>query len=81
MEELGTLETPVALTNTLNVGLVWDAVAGYVIQQCEREQVPVTSINPVVGECNDSRINHIRRRAVHEEHVRRAIADAAERCV
>lgn len=78
VEELGTLETPVALTNTLNVGLVWDAVAGYVIQQCEREQVPVTSINPVVGECNDSRINHLRRRAVHEEHVRRAIADAAE---
>lgn len=78
VEELGTLETPIALTNTLNVGLVWDAVAGWVIEQCENEQVSVTSINPVVGECNDSRINHIKCRAVHEEHVRRAIADAAE---
>ncbi len=75
--ELGTLETPIALTNTLNVGLVWDAVAGYVLEQCEKDGVLAASINPVVGECNDSRINHIRERAVKEEHVRRAIEDAA----
>ncbi|MDO5418372.1 MAG: P1 family peptidase [Lachnospiraceae bacterium] len=78
VEELGTLETPIALTNTLNVGLVWDAVAGYVIDRCEKDQVPVASVNPVVGECNDSRMNHIQKRAVKETHVLQAFADAKE---
>ena len=36
IQELGTLETPIALTNTLNVGKVWDAVAEYVLRQCEK---------------------------------------------
>ncbi len=76
VEELGTLETPVALTNTLNVGIVWDSLTEYVLRQCERDKVPAFSINPVVGECNDSRINHIRKRAVTEEHVFRAIESA-----
>ena len=35
VEELGTLETPIALTNTLNVGLVADALVEYTIRQCE----------------------------------------------
>ncbi len=78
IDELGTLETPIALTNTLNVGLVWDAIAQYVIDQCEKDGVEVHSLNPVVGECNDSSINHIRRRAVKEEHVRDAIRSAKE---
>ena len=63
VEELGTLETPIALTNTLNVGKVWDA--------------PM-SINPVVGECNDCRINQIQKRAVGEKEVRQAFAAASE---
>ena len=76
IDELGTLETPIALTNTLNVGVVWDALTEHVIQQCEREQVPVKSLNPVVGECNDCHINHIERRGVRAEHVWDAIACA-----
>ena len=59
MEELGTLETFIALTNTLNVGKVHDAVVDMMSEQCEREGIQVTTINPVVGECNDSRINKI----------------------
>lgn len=78
IDELGTLETPVALTNTLNVGLVWDAIVGYVIARCEEDGVEVHSINPVVGECNDSSINHIKNRAVKEEHVLEAIRLAGE---
>lgn len=78
IEELGTLETPIALTNTLNVGLVWDALAGYVIRQCQADGVEPASLNPVVGECNDSQINHIQNRAVKEQHVLEAIADAGE---
>jgi len=78
IDELGTLETPIALTNTLNVGVVWDALAEYVIRQCERDQVPVKSLNPVVGECNDSQINHIEKRGVRAEHVWEAIEHALE---
>ena len=77
IDELGTLETPIALTNTLNVGVVWDALAEYVIRQCEKEQIPAKSLNPVVGECNDSQINHIEKRGVREEHVWEAIACAS----
>lgn len=76
--ELGALETPIALTNTLNVGRVWDALAGWVIEACRRDNAEVTSINPVVGECNDSRINRITDRAVGEKEVRQAIEAAAE---
>jgi D-aminopeptidase len=78
IDELGTLETPIALTNTLNVGLVWDAVAESVIRQCKKDHVEVKSLNPVVGECNDSRINHILKRAVKEHHVLEAMELAAE---
>ena len=45
VEELGTLETPIALTNTLNVGKVWDALAGIVIEQCQNDGLPKTSIS------------------------------------
>lgn len=76
IDELGTLETPIALTNTLNVGLVWDAMAEYVIRQCREDEIPVRSLNPVVGECNDSQINHIQKRAVKAEHVWEAIERA-----
>lgn len=78
VEELGTLETPIALTNTLNVGKVWDALAGIVIEQCQNDGLEPMSINPVVGECNDCRINQIQKRAVGEKEVRQAFAAAAE---
>ena len=73
INELGTLETPVALTNTLNVGVVWDALTEYVLRHCERDGIPAKSLNPVVGECNDSQINHIEKRGVRPEHVWKAI--------
>ena len=85
VDELGTIETPIALTNTLNVGLVHDAIVGYMAERCARERVPMHSINPVVGECNDARLNAIAERPVRAEHVMRAIAaacvDFAEGCV
>lgn len=76
VDELGTLETPIALTNTLNVGLVHDALVGYMVERCAQDGFRLTSVNPVVCECNDSRINRIEERAIREEHVRAAIADA-----
>ena len=76
IDELGTLETPIALTNTLNVGLVHDALVEYMIRRCEAEGVPLRSVNPVVCECNDASLSDIRRRAVKREHVFAAIESA-----
>jgi len=76
IDELGSLESIIALTNTLNVGLVYDAVVEYMIEQCKRENVDLQSVNPVICECNDSYLNNIQLRAVKKEHVFKAIDDA-----
>ena len=76
VRELGVLETPIALTNTLNVGRVWDALVSWTIQ---RSQAPgrVVSLNPLVGECNDAFLNDIQGRFVREEHVIAALENAS----
>ena len=76
VDELGTLETPIALTNTLNVGLVADALVEYTVKRCEAEGVFARSVNPVVGECNDASMNTIVDRPVKKEHVFAAIEQA-----
>lgn len=78
IEELGTLESIIALTNTLNIGLVQDAVVEYMIKQCNKEDFKLTTINPVVCECNDSYLNNIQKRAIHKEQVFKAIEKARE---
>jgi D-aminopeptidase len=75
IKELGTLETPIALTNTLNVGIVADAVVDYIIKQKGNEFI--SSVNAVVGETNDGDLNDIHLRAVKAEHVFQAIQSAA----
>lgn len=75
--ELGTLETPIALTNTLNVGKVHDAMVEYMCRQAEQRGYGITSVNPVVCECNDASLNDIRHRAVEMEHVFAAIESAS----
>ena len=76
VDELGSLESVIALTNTLNIGLVHDAVVEYMIGECKRENVRVESINPLIFECNDAYLNDIQLRAVNREHVFKAIAAA-----
>ena len=74
IEELGELETPIILTNTLSVA---EGIAGAVewtLVQPGNESV--VSVNAVVGETNDSRLNDIRRRFVTKQHVIDAIAAA-----
>lgn len=78
IQELGVLETPIALTGTLNVGRVQDALVQIMLERCSERGKPVTSINPVVGECNDSKLTDIARRPVHTEHVRMAMERASE---
>ena len=78
IDELGTLETPIALTNTLNVGLVHDAIVEYMIDRCEKEKIEIKSINPVICECNDSGLNNIYNRAVKKENVFKAIENSCK---
>ena len=78
VDELGTLETPIALTNTLNVGKVHDAMVSWMVKICAEDGISLTSVNPVVCECNDSRISEIARRPVGEKEVFAAIESASE---
>ena len=75
VEELGNLETPIVLTNTLNVATAVAAVIEYTLSQPGHERV--MSVNAVVGETSDARINDIRGRHVTMEHVLEAIRNAA----
>lgn len=76
VEELGYLETPVILTNTLSVPEATSAVVDYILSLPGNERVE--SVNPVVGETNDGWLNDIRARAIKKEHVLEAIRTAAE---
>ena len=72
--ELGELETPIVLTNTLAVGRAIEAVNRWTLAQPGNEQV--ASINAVVGETNDSRLNDIRAGHPSAEQILQAIAAA-----
>lgn len=77
IQELGTLESPIALTNTLNVGLVHDAMVEYLCTNAENNGYTIRSVNPIVCECNDASLNNIRNRAVGETEVLQAIENAS----
>lgn len=77
IEELGTLETPIALCGTLGVGLVQDALVQIMLEACAGD-TPPTSINPVVCECNDGRLSDISLRPVRAKHVRAACEASTE---
>jgi D-aminopeptidase len=72
--ELGTIETPIVLTNTLSVGVAMDAVVRYTLAQPGNEQV--RSVNALVGETNDGQLNDIRGLHVTRDHVTDAIKNA-----
>lgn len=75
VQELGNLETPIVLTNTLAVGTAVEAVVAWTLEQPGNEQV--RSVNAVVGETNDGFLNDIRGRHVTAADVRAAIAAAS----
>jgi D-aminopeptidase len=74
VEELGNLETPIVLTNTLNVAEGIAGIVAYTLAQPGNERV--RSVNAVVGETNDGTLNDIRGRHVTKEHVIEAIRSA-----
>jgi D-aminopeptidase len=78
VRELGALESPIALTNTLNVGLVADALVQYAIRQNPAIGIRTSSVNVVVGETNDGWLNDIQGRHVRAEHVFAAMDSASE---
>jgi D-aminopeptidase len=84
VQELGNIESPIILTNTLSVPVAMDAVTGYTLQLPGNSDVQ--SVNAVVGETNDGWLNDIRGKHITKEHVMEAIRVAdtgrvAEGCV
>lgn len=77
VEELGTLETPILLTNTLSVGAVWEGVCRYMLDGNPDIGRTTGTVNPVVCECNDGYLNDIRAGLVKSEHAIQAIAAAS----
>lgn len=73
VRELGCIETPIVLTNTLNVGLVADAVISHTLRDNPAIGITIGTVNPVVGECNDGFLNDIQGRHVKPEHVWQSI--------
>ena len=74
VDELGTIETPILLTNTLSVGTAVEAAAAWTLAQPGNESV--RSVNALVGETNDGGLNDIRGQHVTARHVLAAIAAA-----
>ena len=74
IEELGEIETPIVLTNTLAVPHAAEALILFTLEQAGNSEV--RSVNPVVGETNDGTLNNIRRITVTKEHVIQAIESA-----
>lgn len=76
INELGTLETPIILTNTLSVGTCSTALVKYMLKENDDIGVTTGTVNPVVCECNDGYLNDIRGLHVKEEDVFDAIENA-----
>ena len=78
IEELGTIETPILMTNTLSVGAGLNGLIQYMLKDNEDIGVSTGTVNCVVTECNDGELNDIRGMHVKEEHVLKALEKADE---
>lgn len=76
IEELGTLETPIAMTNTLSTGIVADALVQHMLENNPEIGLETGTVNPVVCECNDGNLNHIRNGNVKQQDLYDAIEHA-----
>lgn len=85
VQELGTIETPIILTNTMSIGTAYTALCKYMLEQNPDIGVTTGTVNCLVTECNDGTLNDIRGMHVQESDVRGAIEaagpDFAEGCV
>ncbi|PEK98340.1 P1 family peptidase [Bacillus sp. AFS017336] len=76
VNEIGTIETPIILTNTLSIGTAADALIEYMLEQNSEIGRTTGTVNPVICECNDMHLNDIRTRYITREHVHQAIHNA-----
>ncbi|HZL96289.1 MAG TPA: P1 family peptidase [Vicinamibacterales bacterium] len=74
VDELGTIETPIGLTNTLSVGAVMEGLVRWTLDQSGNDNV--RSVNALVGETNDGGLNDIRGQHVRPQHVLDALKAA-----
>jgi D-aminopeptidase len=79
VDELGTIETPIALTNTLSVGAAVEGLVRWTLDQAGNESV--RSVNALVGETNDGGLNDIRGQHVRPQHVIDAVRSASRGAV
>ena len=78
IDELGTVETPILMTNTLSVGTALNALSKYMLERNPDIGVSTGTVNCVVTECNDGELNDIRGFHVKEGHVLQALDTAGE---
>lgn len=76
INELGTIETPIVLTNTLSIGVAANALIKYMLKNNEDIGKTTGTVNPVICECNDAYLNDIRGGHISEGHVFKALENA-----
>lgn len=76
LDELGTIETPIVLTNTLSVGTAHQALVEYMLKNNEDIGDTTGTVNPIVCECNDGYLNDIRGLNIKSEDVFKALEAA-----
>jgi len=77
LAELGTLETPILLTNTLNVGTAADTLIDYMLDQNPEIGRTTGTVNPVVAECNDMFLNDVRAKHVKAKDILQALENTS----
>jgi D-aminopeptidase len=78
VEELGTIETPIVMTNTLSIGTAATALIKYMLNQNPDIGDTTGTVNPLVCECNDGSLSDIRGLHITEEHVLKALESTGE---
>ncbi|OLS03083.1 DmpA family aminopeptidase [Tissierella creatinophila] len=76
IDELGTIETPIIMTNTLSVGTAHEALVRWMIENNDDIGDTTGTVNPIICECNDGTINDIRGLHVEKNHIYEAIKNA-----
>ena len=78
IEELGTIESPILMTNTFAVGTALNASVKYMLQKNQDIGIKTGTVNCVVTECNDGELNDIRGLYIQENHVFSALENTSE---
>ena len=76
VEEMGVIETPILLTNTLSIGVASNVLIQYMLDQNKDIGDTTSTVNPMVFECNDAYLNDIRGSHIKPEHVMNALNNA-----